>query len=59
MRFAKGGEILAPGSERDPTQFIDVRDLAAFLLKLLEDRRYGTFNADAPAGKLTMVGPLA
>jgi 2'-hydroxyisoflavone reductase len=53
-RADRGGEILAPGSASDPTQFIDVRDLAAFLLKLLEDRRYGTFNADAPAGKLTM-----
>ena len=53
-RADRGGEILAPGSESDPTQFIDVRDLAAFLLKLLEDKRYGTFNADAPAGKLTM-----
>jgi 2'-hydroxyisoflavone reductase len=53
-RADRGGEILAPGTASDPTQFIDVRDLAAFLLKVLEDTRYGTFNADAPAGKLTM-----
>jgi 2'-hydroxyisoflavone reductase len=58
-RADRGGEILAPGSAGDPTQFIDVRDLAAFLLHLLEQQAYGTFNADAPAGKLTMGELLA
>lgn len=53
-RADRGGEILAPGTPGDPTQFIDVRDLAEFLLHLLEQRTFGTFNADAPAGKLTM-----
>lgn len=53
-RADRGGEILAPGTPQDPTQFIDVRDLAAFLLHLIEQRTIGTFNADAPAGKLTM-----
>ena len=36
-----------------------MRDLAAFLLHLLEQQTYGTFNADAPAGKLTMGELLA
>ncbi|NUS60728.1 MAG: NAD-dependent epimerase/dehydratase family protein [Lysobacter sp.] len=58
-RADRGGEILAPGSAFDPTQFIDVRDLAAFLLHLLDTRAFGTFNADAPAGKLTMGELLA
>jgi 2'-hydroxyisoflavone reductase len=53
-RADRGGEILGPGSANDPTQFIDVRDLAAFLLHLIETRRFDTFNADAPSGKLTM-----
>lgn len=53
-RADRGGEILAPGSAKDPTQFIDVRDLAAFLLRTLEQRSFGTYNADAPAGKLSM-----
>ncbi|WP_254200549.1 NAD-dependent epimerase/dehydratase family protein [Lysobacter sp. MMG2] len=57
-RADRGGEILGPGSASDPTQFIDVRDLAAFLLHLIEQRRFETFNADAPAGKLTMGGLL-
>ena len=58
-RADRGGEILGPGSANDPTQFIDVRDLAAFLLHLIEQRTFGTFNADAPAGKLTMGQLLA
>ncbi|KRA18079.1 epimerase [Lysobacter sp. Root604] len=53
-RADRGGEILAPGSAQDPTQFIDVRDLAAFLLRTLEQRNLGIYNADAPAGKLSM-----
>ncbi|UHQ19762.1 NAD-dependent epimerase/dehydratase family protein [Lysobacter sp. KIS68-7] len=53
-RADRGGEILGPGSAADPTQFIDVRDLAAFMLHVIEQRNFGTFNADAPGGKLTM-----
>ena len=53
-RADRGGEILAAGSAADPTQFIDVRDLAAFLLTTIERRHVGIYNADAPEGKLTM-----
>lgn len=58
-RAARGGEILAPGSPADPTQFIDVRDLAAFLLHAIETRTVGTFNADAAPGALSMGALLA
>src|SRR5690606_41260730 len=58
-RADRGGEILAAGSPDDPTQFIDVRDLADFLLLALEQRRVGIYNADAPAGALTMGQLLA
>lgn len=53
-RAARGGEILAPGTASDPTQFIDVRDLAAFLLHAIETGTVGVFNADAAPGTLTM-----
>jgi 2'-hydroxyisoflavone reductase len=53
-RADRGGEILAPGTPADPIQCIDVRDLAAFLLLALERGHVGTYNADAPAGALTM-----
>ncbi|MGY1458922.1 MULTISPECIES: NAD-dependent epimerase/dehydratase family protein [unclassified Luteimonas] len=58
-RADRGGEILAPGAPDDPTQFIDVRDLADFLLLALEQRHTGIYNADAPAGSITMGRLLA
>lgn len=48
-RADRGGEILAPGTPDDPTQFIDVRDLADFLLLALERRHTGIFNAGTPS----------
>lgn len=44
-RIAQGGVVLAPGEPTDPVQFIDVRDLAAFILQLVRDDRGGVFNA--------------
>lgn len=48
VRFDKGGEIAVPGAPTDPLQVIDVRDLAAFLVKLAEDGTTGRFNAVGP-----------
>jgi 2'-hydroxyisoflavone reductase len=58
-RVARGGEVLAPDSPEAPTQFIDARDLAAFMLHLIETRTFGVFNADARSGSLTMGALLA
>ncbi len=54
VRVARGGEVLAPGSPQDFTQFIDARDLADFIVLCLERKTLGTFNADAQAGSITM-----
>jgi 2'-hydroxyisoflavone reductase len=43
-RFAAGGEVLTPTLERQ-VQLIDVRDLAAWLLALLDANRSGVYNA--------------
>lgn len=48
QRFARGGEILVPGRATDPSQFVDVRDLAAFMVKLVEEGRSGIYNATGP-----------
>ncbi len=53
-RAVRGGEILAPGTASDPIQFIDVRDLAEFILRTVETGSAGVFNADAAPGALTM-----
>lgn len=52
QRLAKGGEVLAPGKADDPVQMVDVRDLAAFYVKLLEDGKSGIYNAAGPRSPL-------
>jgi nucleoside-diphosphate-sugar epimerase len=53
-RFQRPGPILAPGGPDDPVQFIDVRDLAAFLIGA---RASGVFNVVGPS--MPMAGLLA
>ena len=45
VRAARGGTMLAPGRPSDLTQYIDVRDLARFMVHCLEDSTTGAFNA--------------
>ncbi len=53
-RVAEGGEVLAPGNPERQVQYIDVRDLAAWMLDMAEARRAGTYNATGPDYRLTM-----
>jgi 2'-hydroxyisoflavone reductase len=53
VRLARGGEVLAPGRVDDPAQCIDVRDLAEFMVRLLEQRRSGVYNAVGPRQPMT------
>ncbi|MCU0864135.1 MAG: NAD-dependent epimerase/dehydratase family protein [Planctomycetes bacterium] len=53
VRIARGGEMMAPGDGSDHVQNIDVRDLAEFQLRLVEDRTFGVFNAVGPDGGQT------
>ena len=48
VRASRGGEVLAPGSPGDPVQWMDVRDLAEWLVRLVENGTTGTFNALGP-----------
>src|ERR1700743_121416 len=54
VRDSKGGEMLAPGTPHDPVQIIDVRDLSVWMMKLVEARTNGYFNAVSPPGAFTM-----
>lgn len=53
VRLAQGGEVLAPGRREDPVQFIDVRDLAEFMVRLLENKGRGIFNVAGPQSPMT------
>jgi 2'-hydroxyisoflavone reductase len=52
LRVARGGEMLAPGAPTDPTQIIDVRDLAEWLVLVVERGTTGVFNGLGPRERL-------
>jgi 2'-hydroxyisoflavone reductase len=58
-RVARGGRIAAPADPALPVQFIDVRDLAEWMVRLLERDASGTFNATSPPAAITMGEVLA
>jgi 2'-hydroxyisoflavone reductase len=52
-RFARGGEILAPGPPDDPLQVIDARDLARFTVSVTESKTDGTSHTMTPPPPFT------
>jgi 2'-hydroxyisoflavone reductase len=53
-RVQQGGEVLAPGKPDRHIQLIDVRDLAEWVIGMLEMRRVGTYNTVSRPADLTM-----
>ncbi|MBM3547161.1 MAG: NAD-dependent epimerase/dehydratase family protein [Alphaproteobacteria bacterium] len=53
-RLHEGDEVLAPGPKERLVQFIDVRDLARFIVDMVEKRAGGTYNATGPAERMSM-----
>jgi 2'-hydroxyisoflavone reductase len=49
VRVSEGGEVLAPHAPSEPTQMIDVRDLAEWAVRVAEDKVTGIFNVARPA----------
>jgi 2'-hydroxyisoflavone reductase len=54
VRIARGGEVLAPDRPDVLTQVIDVRDLAKFIIDLIEQNVSGVFNATGPDHDLSL-----
>jgi len=52
LRLVDGGEILARGSPMQNLQFIDVRDLAKWIVAMVEQKKTGFYNATGPASSL-------
>ncbi|MCX4385839.1 NAD-dependent epimerase/dehydratase family protein [Micromonospora peucetia] len=53
-RIARGGDVLAPGPADLPLQYVDVRDLAGWMLDRGAQRQGGTFNMVSRTGHATM-----
>jgi nucleoside-diphosphate-sugar epimerase len=53
-RIARGGPFLAPGPRALPLQYVDVRDLAEWILDSVERRTSGPYNLVGPPGHATM-----
>jgi 2'-hydroxyisoflavone reductase len=53
-RVAAGGDVLAPEPRDGAVQVVDVRDLADFIVLLLEGDIAGTFNATGPEEPLQL-----
>ncbi len=53
-RTQDGGEVLAPGDGTTPVQWIDGRDLGAFVVKTIEARTIGTYNTIGPDHRVTI-----
>lgn len=54
VRLARGGKVLAPGDGADAVQFIDARDLAAWIVRMAESGTPGTFNGTGPVRPVAM-----
>jgi 2'-hydroxyisoflavone reductase len=58
VRIDEGGEVLAPGNPEHSTQIIDQRDLTEWMVRLVEARTTGDFNATGPADRMSMMAML-
>jgi 2'-hydroxyisoflavone reductase len=58
-RCAQGGEILAPEPRQARVQFIDARDLMEWVLRLMEEKVGGVFNATGPREPISMIDLLS
>ena len=52
-RIAEGGKVLIPNNPKQKLQIIDVRDLAKWIVKMVEEQAVGTYNATGPREELS------
>jgi 2'-hydroxyisoflavone reductase len=54
VRVGRGGDVLAPDDPHYAVQFIDVRDLAEWIIGMAEAGKAGVYNATGPAERLSL-----
>jgi 2'-hydroxyisoflavone reductase len=54
VRVANGGDVLTPSRPDFPVEFTDVRDLASWMIHVVEARITGVYNVSGPGHALTM-----
>lgn len=54
IQLAKGGDVIIPGNQDERVQFIDVRDLAGWMIRLCEDKVSGIYNGSGPASEMSL-----
>lgn len=54
VRVARGGDVLAPQKPEAAIQVIDARDLAEFIIRLVQENASGVYNATGPDYELTI-----
>ena len=54
VRVAAGGDMAVPGTPADPVQFIDARDLAQWIVRMMENGTGGVFNGVGPVESVDM-----
>ncbi|MDJ0646157.1 MAG: NAD-dependent epimerase/dehydratase family protein [Flavobacteriaceae bacterium] len=53
-QLVKGNDVIIPGKKDDPVQFIDVRDIADFTIRILENNTTGVFNGVGPEKEMSV-----
>ncbi|ALE75252.1 epimerase [Pseudonocardia sp. EC080610-09] len=54
-RFARGGRVVVPDAPGHPMQIVDVRDLAAWIVRCAADGTAGTYDGTGPRSTLARV----
>ncbi len=57
-RLARGGDVLAPSFPDLELQWVDARDLCPWIVRLVESRTFGVFNAAGPREPISWRGVL-
>ena len=58
VRVAAGGDMAVPGTPSDSVQFIDARDLAQWIVRMMENGTGGVFNGVGPVEAVEMSSML-